>query len=130
MVARHFHTSHCARDDLRHGEALPGIAEPNDHRRSTARQRRWVGLIAGMIPCIPINPEGRNDRGPNPDAPRKGLGDRAVLIENDLVRQFGEKLGADCVGGGVLSGVHALSDSCLPKIRTRPHTPVAVEHVD
>ena len=40
----------------------------------------------------PINPdEGENDRGPNPNAPRKGPGDRAVLTENDVVRQFGEK---------------------------------------
>ncbi len=40
----------------------------------------------------PISPEGdENDRGPNPDAPRKGPGDRAVLTENDVVRQFGEK---------------------------------------
>ncbi len=40
----------------------------------------------------PIGPEGgENDRGPNPDAPRKGPGDRAVLTENDVVRQFGEK---------------------------------------
>lgn len=40
----------------------------------------------------PIDPEGgENDRGPNPDAPRKGSGDRAVLTENDVVRQFGEK---------------------------------------
>ena len=32
----------------------------------------------------PINPEeGGNDRGPNPDAPRKGFGDRAVITEND-----------------------------------------------
>lgn len=40
----------------------------------------------------PINPEAdADDRSPNPDAPRKGSGDRAVLTENDVVRQFGEK---------------------------------------
>jgi hypothetical protein len=35
--------------------------------------------------------DGGNDRGPNPDAPRKGPGDRAVLTENDVVRQFGKE---------------------------------------
>lgn len=40
----------------------------------------------------PIDPdEGGNDRGPSPDAPKRSPGDRAVLTENDLVRQFGEK---------------------------------------
>ena len=40
----------------------------------------------------PIKPdEGGNDCGPNPNAPRKGSGDRAALTENDVVRQFGEK---------------------------------------
>jgi site-specific DNA recombinase len=40
----------------------------------------------------PINPdEAGKDRGPNPDAPRKGPGDRAVLTENDVVRQFGKE---------------------------------------
>ena len=41
----------------------------------------------------PIDPEsGENDRGPSPEDPQRGPGDRAVLTENGLVRQFGEKL--------------------------------------
>ena len=40
----------------------------------------------------PINQDdGQNDRGPDPKAPQKGPEDRAVLTENDVVRQFGEK---------------------------------------
>ena len=40
----------------------------------------------------PINPdEGGNDRGPNPDGPKRSPRDRAELTENDVGHQFGEK---------------------------------------
>lgn len=39
----------------------------------------------------PIDPAGGNDRGPGPEAPKRSPRDRAVLTENDVVRQLGEK---------------------------------------
>lgn len=74
----------------------------------------------------PIDPDqGGSDRGPNPDDPKKGPGDRAVLTENGLVRQFGEKAPRE----GFEPSTRRLTAGCSTVELSRNHHTIYPKHI-